>query len=231
MTSIVLAGSLVLSVYFVNCGSSGLPPAASSGSTSASSVNMLGAVANPPSILVGGQSQIQVSGGVPPYQFLINQGTGTVSSAGLLQAPSSAGPIVVAVHDSQNGVAYVSISVNSSSQSSCTTAWGAIVPNGGQVTGYAAASVDCPNSCQQETLTCQSGTLAGGGFTATAGSCSVKSCVFKQASGYLQGSQVSQIPSSCAGSTSYAYHSYVWMAASGGSLAAEYKCVGPNETP
>lgn len=176
---VLIAGLLS---QFTNCAESlpdlGNYEQASQG-TESETVNLHLAV-QPQTIAVNQNSQITVVGGAGPYVYTVKAGTASVSSAGLVTG-LAAGAVTVEVMDVDGNVANISITVSNAATTgtgTCTTAFGQVVPDGGQVNVYAAASVNCPSTCVAETQTCTNGVLSGT-FVGQSGSCTVNACVYK----------------------------------------------------
>jgi len=244
-----IVGALGLAIYFQNC-ASGLPDNLSQNSQSQSSSPSPGPTSpspqppnislpplyfsvSPTRVAIGQNANLAPSGGVPPYHYMVISGPGAVSGTSV--ASQAAGALQVEVVDSANQTAVASLSVVNGSAgtgASCTTAWGAVIPDGNQAIGYSAASVECPASCQAETLTCVNGSFTGASFAAVSPSCSVASCVYKIdtiAACPVVGvnNYVLNFPGTCVASQ---YHSELCLFNNSTARFEQYLCASPSES-
>lgn len=221
----VLIAAFSLSFYFVNC-AGGLPDVNSTmnKSSSAFSVSI-----SPNQVLAGGTAQILVMNGSAPFTYKVTSGTAAIDTNGGISG-TALGDVVIQIDDSTGHQAFATLSVVSqttgAAAKSCTTPWGAVVPDGGTASGFTSSQVECPATCSSATVSCTNGVLSG---AAKSASCSVASCVYKQKALNFDCSTkgttfLNAVPASCAASN---YHGFICVANLG---FFEYLCVSPSET-
>ncbi len=181
------AGLFLLLTLYSNCAQD-LPQevnnySSNSTETGPTTATGISASFSPAAIFTDQSSYLTVSGGIPPYSFSLIQGSGTLSSNGVLSGPLIAGNFRARVTDQSGQSVEIAITVTDrgagNGDSPCTTPWGTSVPSGLSVVAFQSQEIFCPSTttCQSETRYCNNGTLSG---SFTKASCTQRACVYKK---------------------------------------------------